>query len=97
MPNFNNIKGPDGSIYTVEDTSARAAATTAQSDAAAAQSAAAAAQQAAVNITNAINGKGILSIGYEADTKAVVFASSTIDIQDAAAMTISAATAAGLE
>ena len=97
MPNFNNIKAPDGTSYVVEDTTARNAASVAQSDATAAQSAAAAAQQATVNITNAINGKGILSLTYEADTKAVVFTSSTIDIQDAAAMTISAATAAGLE
>ena len=43
MPNFNNIKAPDGTSYVVEDTTARNAASVAQSDATAAQSAAAAA------------------------------------------------------
>lgn len=97
MPNFNKIKGPDGTDYTVEDTVAQSAASAAQSAATAAQTAADKAQEAADNITTAINGKGILSMSYNSENKEIVFTSEAIDIPDAAALTISAKTAAGLE
>ena len=97
MPNFNKIKGPDGTDYTVEDTVAQSAASAAQSAATAAQAAADAAQEAADNITTAINGKGILSMSYSSENKEIVFTSTAIDIPDAAALTISTKTAAGIE
>lgn len=97
MPNFNKIKAPDGTDYTVEDTVAQSAATAAQAVATAAQAAADKAQEAADNITTAINGKGILSMSYNSENKEIVFTSAPVNIPDAAALTISAKTAAGLE
>ena len=97
MPNFNKIKGPDGTDYIVEDTVAQSAATAAQSAATDAKTAADAAQEAADNITTAINGKGILSMSYSSENKEIAFTSTAIDIPDAAALTITAKTAAGLE
>lgn len=97
MPNFNKIKAPDGTDYTVEDTAAQSAASAARTAATAAQTAAKKAQEAADNITTAINGKGILSMSYETESKEIVFTSTAIDIPDAAAMSISAKTAMGLK
>jgi len=97
MPNFNKIKGPDGTDYTVEDTAAQSAASAAQTAATAAQTAADKAQEAADNITTAINGKGILSMSYNSGNKEIVFTSTAIDIPDATALAISAKTAVGIE
>lgn len=97
MPNFNKIKAPDGTDYIVEDTAAQSAASAAQSTATAAQAAADKAQEAAGNITTAINGKGILSMSYSSAEKEIVFTSTAINIPDAAALTITAKTAAGFE
>lgn len=97
MPNFNKIKAPDGTDYTVEDTAAQSAANAAQTAANAAQTAANTAQEAAENITNAINGKGLLSMSYNSENKEIVFTSTAIEIPNAIAITISAKTAAGIE